>query len=288
MIKRKFLYGKDWFFEDFIPREPKRVIWGFRIKKKIFSGKSKFQKIEIFESEELGRVLVLDGNVQLSTKNEYIYHEMLVHPPMFYHPLPERVLIIGGGDGGALREVVKYSSVKEIFLVDIDQKVIEVSQKYLPSVSDGAFKDPRVKIFIDDAFNFIKKYKNHFDLILEDLTEPIGPSSRLWQKSFFVNYLLPALKENGIIGFQTGFLKSEYSKKIRERLKEIFPYFKIHRAHVKCYPLDEHTFSFGSKKIDFNKFTLKKIEKKFQKLNIKTKYYSPEIHFSSSVLPKHI
>ena len=165
-MEKRFFLKKGWFFEDFkLSTESPVFTWCTAIKRKIYSGKSQFQKIDVFDTEEFGRILALDGLVQLSIKHEFIYHEMFVHPAMLYHKKPERILIIGGGDGGALREVVKYP-VKEIFLVDIDKKVINISKKYLPSVSKGGFQDKRLKIFNEDAIDFVKKYKNYFDIIL--------------------------------------------------------------------------------------------------------------------------
>lgn len=286
MVKKKFLFAKNWFFEDFKLGEPPTSTWGFLIEKEIFSGKSKFQKIEIFQTKEFGRVLALDGLIQLSTKDEFVYHEMLVHPAMFYHSNPKKILIIGGGDGGVLREVVKHP-VKEIYLVDLDEKVIEVSKKYLPSVSKGAFNDKRLKIFIEDGLKFIKKYNDFFDVIIDDLTDPTGPSQALWTTKFYRD-TSRALKENGVAAFQTAYLKERFAKKARKKLKKVFPFFKIHKAFVECFPLDEHTFSFGSKKLDFDKRSYNEIEKKYKKLKLKTKYYSPEIHFVSQVLPKYL
>jgi len=286
-MKKKFLFKKDWFFEDFkLPTEPPVFTWCTAIKRKIYSGKSQFQKIDVFDTEEFGRILALDGLVQLSTKHEFVYHEMFVHPAMLYHQKPERILIIGGGDGGALREVFKYP-VKEVFLVDIDKKVIDVSRKYLPSVSKGAFNDKRLKIFNKDAISFVKKYKNYFDIVIDDLTDPTGPSFPLWSVSFYKN-ILQALKENGLAVFQTGYLKERFAKRARKRLKKIFPFFKINRVFVGCFPFDEQTFSFCSKKINFNKVNFETINKKFKKLKIQTKYYSPETHFAAMVLPKYL
>ncbi|MDI6591749.1 MAG: polyamine aminopropyltransferase [Patescibacteria group bacterium] len=286
-MRKKFLFGKIWFFEEFkLPTELPTSTWGVQIEKDIYSGKSQYQKIEIFETKEFGRILVLDGLVQLSTKDEYIYHEMLVHPAFLYHQNPKKVLIIGGGDGGVLREVVKYKDVKEIFLVDIDEKVIEVSKKYLPSVSKGAFDDRRLKIFNEDGRKFIKNYNNFFDIIICDSTDPSGPSIPLFQVRFYKD-VLRALKEKGIAAFQTAYFKEKFAKKARERIRKVFPFFKVHKAFVGCFPFDEHTFSFGSKKVDFEKFSFKKIKEKYQKLNLKTKYYSPQIHFASAVFPKY-
>jgi spermidine synthase len=280
-MKKNFL-GEKWFFEEFIPGEPKTSTWGFQIEKEIYSGESKFQKIEVFKTKEFGRILVLDGEIEISEKDEFVYHEMLVHPAMFYHKNPKVVLIIGGGDGGALREVVKYP-VKEIYLVDIDKKVIEIARKYLPSLSKGAFKDKRLKIFNEDALKFIKRYKNFFDVIIEDLTDPKTISMNLWKIGFFKD-VFNALKEDGIAAFQSGYLREPFAKKARRNIKEVFPFLKIHRAFVPCFPFDEHTFSSGSKKINFNKISFDAIKKKHKKLNLKTRYYSPEIHFASAIL----
>jgi spermidine synthase len=279
-MKIKFL-GKNWFFEDFLPGEPKISTWGFKIEKEIFSGKSEFQKIEVFENEDFGRILVLDGVVQLSTKFEYIYHEMLVHPAMLYHGNPKRVLIIGGGDGGSLREVAKHP-IKEIYLVDIDKKVIEVSKKYLPSVSAGSFKDKRLKTFNEDAFKFLGRYQNFFDVIINDLTDPKGPSFSLWGRKFYQK-ILNALNKGGIVSMQAGYLREKFSDNLRKRMEKFFPFFVLHSAFVDCFPMGEHVFFLGSKDFNFAKISFKEIQKRFKKLKLKTKYYNPKIHFCSRI-----
>jgi len=286
-MKKKFLFGKNWFFEDFkIPTEPPTSTWCVAIEKELFAGKSKFQKIEIFETKEFGRILALDGMVQLSTKHEFVYHEMLVHPTLFSHPNPEKILIIGGGDGGVLREVVKHP-VKEIFLVDIDEKVIGISKKYLPSLSQRAFEDRRLKIFIEDGTKFVKKYKNYFDIIIVDSTDYFGPAKKLSEVKFLKD-ASRALKLDGIFAAQTAYFQERFAKRARKNIKKIFPFFKVHKAFVGCFPFDEHTFSIGSKKINLDKLSYKTVSQKFKKLNLKTKYYTPEIHFTSAVLPKYL
>jgi len=286
-MRKEFLFGKKWFFENFIPGEKSLYTWCTAFQKKIYSGKSKFQKIEIFDTEKFGRILTLDGFTQLSTKHEFIYHEMLVHPAFFYNSNPKKVLIIGGGDGGVLREVVKHKSVEEIIMADIDKKVINISKKYFPSVSDRSFQDKRLKLFIVDALNFVKKYKDYFDVVINDLTDPGGCSYDLWSRKFYSD-ISRALKKDGVAIFQTAYLNEIFAKKNRNKIKNVFRYFKIHKAHVSCFPFDEHSFSVVSKTIDFNKINYKKIERKYKKLQIKTKYYSPEIHFASAVLPKYL
>lgn len=285
-MKKKFLSGKNWFFEDFLPGEPRTSIWGFKIEKEIYSGKSKFQKIEVFNTKEFGRVLVLDGLIQFTTRDEFVYHEMLVHPALLYHSNPKIILIIGGGDGPALREVLKYP-VKEVFLVDIDKKVTEVSKKYFSAILKGAFKDKRLQIFNEDALKFIKRYHNFFDVIIEDLTDPTPVAELCWNIKFYRD-ILRALSGDGIASFQSGFLKEPFARKARKDLAKVFPFLKVHRAFVGCFPFDEHTFSVASKKIDFDKISFKKIKGKYKKLKPKTRYYSPEIHFASTVLSKEI
>ncbi|MDO8424475.1 MAG: polyamine aminopropyltransferase [bacterium] len=285
-MKRKFLFDKNWFFEDFIPGETPTLTWGVISEREIYLGKSQYQKINIFDTKEFGRILTLDGLAQLSTKHEFIYHEMLVHPAFFYHKNPERVLIIGGGDGGVLREVVKHKA-KEIILVDIDKEVIDVSRKYLPTVSSGSFQDKRVRVLCEDALNFVKKYENYFDIIINDLTDPTGVSLFLWTSKFYKD-ISKALKKDGVAIFQTAYLNERFAKKSRRKIKKVFPFFNVHKAYVKCFPFDEHTFSVGSKSVDFKKFSFKNIEQKYSKLNIKTSYYNPEIHFSSQVLPQYL
>jgi len=277
---------KQWFSEKPISRKGEKSKWFTRVKRKVYSGKSKFQKIEIFDTYDFGRMLVLDGWIQLSQKDEFIYHEMIVHPAMFYHPNPKKVLIIGGGDGGVLREVLKYP-IKEVFLDDIDKKVIEISKKYLPFVSKGALEDERVKIFVEDGLKFIKKFKNYFDVIIIDATDPRPRdiATKLFSPSFFED-AKKALKKEGILITQSGWFSERFSKKARKNIKKVFPFSKVHRAHISCFPFDEHSFTLGSKKINLEKVSFREIEKRFKKLKIKTKYYSPEIHFASTVSPR--
>lgn len=282
--------GKNWFFEGFLSGDLPTSTWGFQIEKEVYSGKSKYQKIEVFDTKEFGRVLALDELVQFTTKYEYVYHEMLVHPAMIYFSIfnkkfPERILIIGGGDGPALRELLKYP-VKEVFLVDIDKKVTEVSKKYFKPALKSAFEDKRLRIFNQDALKFVKNYKNYFDVIIFDLTDPTPVAKFCWNIKFYKNIFV-ALKENGVAVFQSGYLTEPFAKKARKGLAKVFPFFKTHKAFVGCFPFDEHTFSAGSKNINFNKISLKEIKKKYKKFNLKTKYYSPEIHFSSAIIPKN-
>jgi len=269
-----------WFCEGTVPgKRLDKIKHCFLIDKLVFKGKTSYQDILIFDNPIYGRVFVLDGIVQLSEKDEFIYHEMIAHPVLFSHPNPERVLIAGGGDGGSLREVLKHP-VKEVYLVDLDKKVIEISAKYLPFVSKGAFFNKRLKLFIGDAKAFIKEYKDFFDLVIVDSNDPVGPSLALYSTNFYKN-IFRALKKDGIIITQVGsFLDFQnLIKPIFLKLKKIFPYVQPYKLTMPSYHCGEYCFVGASKKIDLSKVNLKKIKKRF-------KYYSPEIHKQSMVLPK--
>jgi spermidine synthase len=186
---------------------------GLTIKaKEVKTIKSKYQEILILDTEEFGRVLVLDGAVQTTERDEFMYHEMLVHPAMLKHPNPERVLIIGGGDGGSVREALKHPSVKEVHLCEIDEEVIIVSEKYLPTISEK-LRDPKVKIYIEDGNVFLEERENYYDVIIMDSSDPIGPAEVLFKEAFY-NKVKNALRENGIMVAQTEspFLQEDYFK----------------------------------------------------------------------------
>jgi len=276
---------KNWFFEKELPGTIQKYKIGWRVKKRIFSGKSKYQKIEILDTFDLGRIFVLDGIIQLSEKYEFIYHEMISHLPLFYHPNPKRILIIGGGDGGVLREVLKHP-VEEVFLVELDSRIVELSKKYLPFLNlKNSLKQKKVKLFFEEGATFVKRFKNFFDVIIVDSTDPAGPSLPLFQKRFYQNSFL-ALKKEGVFITQSGNFLDQISeiKTAIKNLKNFFPYVKVHRAFTPDYQGSDFSFTGGSKKINLEKFDIKKLKKRFNKLM--TKYYSPEIHWSSGILPK--
>ena len=282
---KKFFYGKKWFFENIIEGELVDIIWGFTIDRKIYTGKSKFQKIEVYENVSLGKILLLDGYVELTTGGEFVYHELLVHPAFCYFKgVPKKVLILGGGDGGALREVLKWP-VDNVKLIEIDEKVIEVSRKYLPEVSQGAFDDPRVEIIIGDVWVELPKLKEKFDIIIFDLSDSKGPAKKIYSFEFFKKLKLK-LSYKGILAAQTAFLREKYAVHLRVILRDVFANFILHKAFIESYPLDEHTFSFVSDSVFFEKIDGKIVDQKLNRYNIKTYYYSGDIHTSSRQIPK--
>jgi len=285
MKKQKEIY----FFEGDVPFDTMEVKIGFRVRKKLYSGKSPYQKIDVFNLFNYGKTLFLDTILQTTEKDEFIYHEMLCQIPMFLHLSPKSVLIVGGGDGGSLEEVLKHKSVKKVIMVEIDGKVVEVSRKYLPSIAKNAFQDKRTTLIIGDGKKFIENHKNEFDVIILDLSDPGGPAKDLISLSFYRN-VKKALKKNGIVSVQSGSFTTQSSlvSTIFTRLDKIFSHVEVRRAVVPSYQAGEFAFILAS---DFNfpKISQNVLAKKFGKAGrMNLKYWSPEIHWASSILPSYL
>lgn len=278
----------NWLFESSdVPFDSLWAKYGLGIKKKIYSGKSSFQKIEVYDTLSFGKMLVLDGIFQTSEGDEFGYHEMICHLPMFYHPNPKKILIIGGGDGGVLREVLKHH-IDKVWMVEIDKKVVEVSKKYLPSISKEAFNSKKAEIIIGDGLKFIKKYKNFFDVIILDLSDPGGPAQKLISSDFYKD-VKKALKNKGVISIQSGMFlcQSRLVSTIFKRLKDIFSSVKAHQVVVPIYGTGTLALILASD-LNLNKINMDNLKKRFNKLFLKTRYYSPEIHQASGILPKSL
>lgn len=251
-----------------------------RVLEVLYSGKSNYQEIAVYKTAQYGTLLALDDIIQTNEKDEFIYHEMITHVALNTHVNPERVLVIGGGDGGAIREVLKHKSVKKATLAEIDDKVVEVSKKFLPSISCG-LEDKRADIQICDGIKYIQEHKNEFDVIIVDSTDPIGPAVGLFSGQFY-KMVYDALKDDGIFVAQTEspFYNVDLIKNIHRDLKELFPIVRLYLATVPTYPGGLWTFTLGSKIYD--PLNVKSFE------DIDTKYYSPEIHNSAFVLPPFV
>ncbi len=218
---------------------------GFKIKQKLFSKRSKFQKIEVYETEGYGNMLVLDGLIQTVEELNFFYHEFLVHPAMQSVKNPEKVLIIGGGDGGVAREVLKYKSVKEVIIREVDEDVVEIAKKYLRKINRGVFEDKRLKLEIGDAISFRSKHK--FDVVIVDVSDPIGPSSKLYSLRFFLR-LKDLIKKRGVLSAQTEspLVMSGSFKKLRKIISQTFPYSNTIVAMEPSYPGGFWTYTLGS------------------------------------------
>lgn len=239
--------------------------------------KSNYQLIEIIANEQFGNILFLDGLVQTTEKDEFYYHEMLVHPAFIGNPQARRVLIIGGGDGGALREVLRYP-VEEAYLVEIDGMVIEAAKKYFPWL-EPALQDNRSRLLVDDGAEFLKQNKQPFDIIIVDSSEPIGPSAVLHQEEFYLS-LINNISENGVIVMQAGspFYHLDQIREISQKLKTIFGIVRFYLGPVPTYPGGYWSYVFLSDKID----PIKTVGKPASGL----KYFTQEIHKAAFALPE--
>ena len=260
------------------------------IEKIITSQKSKFQNILIFDSKYFGRILTLDKVIQITEFDHFYYSEMLSHIPVITHGKVKRVLIIGGGDGAIAHEVLKHNSIKEVFICEIDQDVINLSIKYLKKINFGSLKNPKVKIIIEDASQFIKRnnFKNYFDLIIADRPDPIGPGKNLFKIKFYKD-IKNSLSNSGIAVFQNGvpFFQKKELKDTMKHLKSTFNYSGVYLTVVPTYIGGYMALTWSSNAIDISKkVNLDKHSKVINKLN--TQYYTKEIHYTSFILPKWI
>lgn len=253
-----------------------------KIKQTLHTEQTEFQKLDMVETEEFGNMLILDGMVMTTKKDEFVYHEMVAHVPLFTHPNPENVLVVGGGDGGVIREVLKHPSVKKATLVEIDGKVIEYSKKFLPEIA-GELENPRVEVIVGDGFMHIAESDNEYDVIMVDSTEPVGPAVNLFTKGFYAG-ISKALKEDGLFVAQTDnpWFKADLIRTVQRDVKEIFPIVRLYTANVPTYPSGLWTFTIGSKKYD----PLAVEESRFH--DIETKYYTKELHKAAFVLPRFV
>ena len=272
-----------WFTE----RHTSDVKFSIKVDKQLFSAQSDFQRIDVFDSKEFGRFLTLDGYMMLTERDEFIYHEMIVHVPMAVHQSVKNVLVIGAGDGGVIRELTKYPAIENIDMVEIDELVVEVCKKYLPLTS-CRLDDERVNIIYQDGLKYVRTRENEYDLIIVDSTDPFGPGEGLFTKEFYGN-CYKALKEDGIIVNQheSPFYQEDAlaMQRAHKRIVESFGISKVYQAHIPTYPSGHWLFGFSSKKYhptkDFDAAA-------WNMLGIKTKYYNTRLHVGAFALPSYV
>jgi spermidine synthase len=253
-----------------------------KIKETLVTEKTEFQDLAVIHTEEFGRMLVLDGMVMTTVKDEFVYHEMVAHPVLFTHPNPKRVLVVGGGDGGVIREVLKHPEVEKAVLVEIDGKVIEYCKEFLPEIA-GELDNPRVEVIVNDGYMHIHDFKNTYDVIMVDSTEPVGPAVSLFTRGFY-QAIYDALKEDGIFVAQTDnpWFKADLIQSVNRDVKEVFPVVHVYGANIPTYPSGLWTFTMGSKKYDPLQVDETKIPE------IYTKYYTPRLHKAAFALPRFV
>ncbi len=256
----------------------------WKVKATLYSEQTNYQHIAVFDTYDLGKALVLDGIVQTTEFDEFIYHEMIAHPVLLTHPEPIKVLVIGGGDGGTIREVIKHPSVRQADLVEIDEKVIIACRKYLPGIS-CALNDSRVRIFIEDGNDFIRKKQAYYDVIIVDSSDPVGPAVELFGPEFY-NNIFKALKADGLMVAQSEspLFYRDTTKRIREYISGIFPVYATYLAAIPTYTGGFWSFTLGSKKYD--PLNNKPDPKKISKLGVR--YLSPELLPAAYIIPQFI
>lgn len=256
-----------------------------RIKETLFTGRSHFQEVAVVDSLEFGRMLVLDGVFQTSVADEYVYHEMIAHVPLFSHPNPRNVLVIGGGDGGTVREVLRHPLVEMAEMVEIDGMVVDVCKKYLPEISVALRENhPKLVLKIGDGIQHMREAENTYDVIIVDCSDPIGPGEGLFTHDFYQN-VYKALKPDGLFVQQTEspFYHQNLIRSLMADIASLFPVSRMYLANVPLYPGGLHSFTIGSKQYDPLKFNADQMTVPFA-----TRYYNPEIHKSSFALPNFI
>ena len=272
-----------WFHDE----HTDNVKLAIRVDYQVFSAQSEIQRIDVLESQEFGKILVVDGDLMLTEKDEFIYHEMISHVPMAVHPQVEKILVIGGGDGGVVRELAKYDTVEQIDVVEADPLLVEVCRKYFPQMA-CSLNDPRVHIYHEDGLRFIRSKSDAYDLIIIDSPNPFGAGEGLFTKEFYGN-CFNALHEDGIMinQHESPFYKEEafQCQRMHKRIIESFPISRIYQAHIPSYPSGHWLFGFASKRYH-PIHDMDGIQWKLR--GIQTKYYLPRLHEGVFALPAYV
>lgn len=264
------------------------VFQGFTAEAHLFQGQTPFQKVDIYATKRWGKVLVLDGIFQTTEKDEFVYHEMLTHVPMFGCAKPRRVMIVGGGDGGILREVLKHD-IEHVDMVEIDQTVVDFCIEHMPTLNNAGaiYKDPRASLVIEDAFEFIKREKNRYDVILVDSTDPIGAAEVLFSKTFY-ELCRQALNPGGVLALQDGvpFLQPEEARGSMQLLRSLGLLSRVYLAGVPTYYGSSMSLGYASDDRAVMTPSLETIKARFERAGVTTRHYTPELHCASFVLPR--
>ena len=264
----------------------------YKVKRVLYSGDTQYQHVEVVETYDFGKCLIIDGKIQSSTSDEWIYHEALVHPAMITHPNPERVLVLGGGEGATLREVLKHPTVKEAVMVDLDREVIEIVKQHFWELAQGSFEDPRARLYFEDGRGFLEKQPDgSFDVILVDVTDPIvgSPSIPLYTKEFY-EIAKRKLRSQGIITTQASplFYDLKCHTTIYKTMASVFPIACSYRAEVPAY-ISSWGFVLGSKSLNPQDLTPSEIDERIAARKIgELKFYDGETHQAMFLKPKHL
>ncbi len=266
-----------WFTE----KQTKALALSTAVSRTIHAERTPYQDLAVIETEQYGRMMVLDGMVMLTEADEFVYHEMIAHVPLTVHPAPREVLVIGGGDGGTVREVLKHRSVTRVALAEIDERVVEASRRFLPTVSAG-LSDPRLTLAIGDGIEHVRQHPDTYDVILVDSTEPIGPAAGLFGEDFY-RMTAAALHRDGIMVAQTEspFLNGDLISQVHVNLRAAFPHRRLYLASIPTYPSGLWSFTLAAKE------EVAHLEPRSVP-DLGTRYYSRDVHRAAFALPPFV
>ncbi|MBY6161222.1 polyamine aminopropyltransferase [Mameliella alba] len=261
---------------------------GFTVDKLLYDSETDHQRLRVFENGSFGRILTLDDVIQTTEGDNFIYHEMLTHVPILAHGAARRVCIVGGGDGGMAREVLKHSSVNHVTMVEIDAGVVEFSKEYLPMLSQGAFDDPRLELVIADGAEFIKTTQGGYDVIIVDSTDPIGPGEVLFTDTFY-GHAKRALTPGGILVTQNGvpFMQGDELTNTMRAFKALFADASCYMASVPTYAGGPMAFGWGTDS-EARQVSLPDLHARFAASRLAPDYYTPEVHKAAFALPGYV
>ncbi len=273
--------GGAWFTEDQLGGQE----FSLKITKTLVSKQTAFQKLDIYETEKYGILLTLDDLVMTTEQDEFVYHELITHVPLFSHPNPRKVLIIGGGDGGTAREVVKHPSVEHVDMVEIDQDVVDMSRQYMPFLAHE-LANPKVHLYFRDGVEFVKNATEKYDIIIIDSTDPIGPGEGLFNTAFYID-CSAILKDDGILVSQaeSPFNNPNWVTEAFSKLRNVFPVVHAYVGMIPTYPGGSWCFAFCSKTPErIGSFD----EARFDDLALDLHYYNKAIHYAAFALPEFV
>lgn len=259
-----------------------------RMDEVLYDSDTDHQRLVVFENGRFGRVLTLDGVVQTTEGDNAIYHEMLTHVPVLAHGYAKDILIIGGGDGGMAREVLKHSTVERVTMVEIDAGVVDFSNTYLPQLSQGAFDDPRLELVIADGAAFVQETEKRFDVIIVDSTDPVGPGEVLFTDTFY-GHAKRCLKPGGILVTQNGvpFMQGDELTNTMRAFKALFANWTCYTATIPTYAFGPMALGWGTDG-DAGNLDLQTLQQRFEKSGLDPFYYTPEVHMGAFALPGYI
>ncbi len=261
----------------------------FTVDKMLHEVRTEHQHLVIFENAQMGRVMALDGAIQTTEADEFIYHEMLTHVPIIAHGTARNILIIGGGDGAMLREVCRHSSVDRITMVEIDQTVVDMCKEYLPNHSSGAYDDPRVNLVINDGMSFVANCTEKFDVIISDCPDPTGPAEVLFSEGFY-QACHRCLSDDGIFVAQNGtpFLQLDEVKTTAKNIQGLFADWHFYHAAVPTYIGGSMTFAWAAKNRQLRQLPIATLRQRFAGSGVVTRYYNADIHQAAFALPQYV